>query len=354
MKFRTASVAVRAPSWAGPRAAFAASLSLLMHGCATGPELRDVSPMPELTEVPFFAQEAYQCGPAALATVLSYSGAAVTPQQLAPSMFVPERQGSLQAELLATARSHGRVPYRLKKDPEALLDALRAGQPVLVFQNLGYEIAPIWHYAVLIGYEPGSRNFVLRSGTVARHTTSARRFMASWERAERWAFVVVPASEPPANADPLSWLEAVAPFESTGHVDLAAQGYRAAVQRWPDDPRTWTALGNARYLQDDLASAEVAYERALALSPDHWIARNNLIQTLMARGCPAQAQSWVATAGSPPERFAPTWHRTLEKLSTVAQHACETAVGHSVGRDAFIDSEASPRKTIRAEGASDA
>src|SRR3569623_3188919 len=52
----------------------------------------------ELAAVPFFPQERYQCGPAALATVLASSGAAVTADELAPQVYLPARQGSLQPE----------------------------------------------------------------------------------------------------------------------------------------------------------------------------------------------------------------------------------------------------------------
>jgi hypothetical protein len=63
----------------------------------------------ELTEVPFFPQTEYQCGPAALATVLAASGAKVTPDELVPQVYLPERKGSLQVEMLAAARRHGLV-----------------------------------------------------------------------------------------------------------------------------------------------------------------------------------------------------------------------------------------------------
>ena len=38
----------------------------------------------ELTEVPFYPQKEYQCGPAALATALAASGVEVTPDELVP------------------------------------------------------------------------------------------------------------------------------------------------------------------------------------------------------------------------------------------------------------------------------
>ena len=67
----------------------------------------------ELTQVPFFPQEEYQCGPAALATALASFGVKVTPEELVPQVYIPERKGSLQVEMLAAARRHGLVSYQL-------------------------------------------------------------------------------------------------------------------------------------------------------------------------------------------------------------------------------------------------
>ena len=86
------------------RALLAAGL-LLLAGCASrAPVLLPITtqqgsePRVELTDTPFFPQEAYQCGPAALATLLNANGVAVSPEQLVPQVYLPERRGSLQVE----------------------------------------------------------------------------------------------------------------------------------------------------------------------------------------------------------------------------------------------------------------
>ncbi len=62
---------------------------------------------------PFFPQEAHQCGPAALATVLNYRHIEVSPDDAHPQVFLPERKGSLQVELTASARRYGLLAYPL-------------------------------------------------------------------------------------------------------------------------------------------------------------------------------------------------------------------------------------------------
>ena len=84
------------------RSATGACLATLLLAALTGcalPQTRQVlaalpppgSPLPlsaELEAVPFFPQKAYQCGPAALATVLGAAGFAVTPDELTPAHVI--------------------------------------------------------------------------------------------------------------------------------------------------------------------------------------------------------------------------------------------------------------------------
>src|SRR3569623_1363896 len=135
---------------------------------ALGVAPADLTHAVELDAVPFFPQERYQCGPAALATVLAWSGAAVTADQLVPQVYLPARQGSLQPELLAAARRYQRLPYVLEPDLAALLREVGAGHPVLVLQNLGLSWAPRWHNAVVVGYDLARDEVVLRSGAGRR------------------------------------------------------------------------------------------------------------------------------------------------------------------------------------------
>ncbi len=306
------------------RAGILCLLGLAVGGCATGPEhlvLRAAGAPVELVDVPFFPQDEFQCGPAALATVLVDAGIDVTPQALKSQVFIPDRRGSLQAELLAATRRHGRVPYVLPGSLAPILDEIRAGRPVLLLQNLGMERWPVWHYAVLVGFDPGRDRFLLRSGTTQRKQSRARNLLASWDKAGRWSIVVVSPSDPPVSADVLGWLRAVAPFESTGNLKLASEGYNAAVKRWPDEAIAWAALGNVRYLQKNLVAAEESYSRALTLSENLWTARNNLIRTLVDRGCAGRAEPWVRSAGEPPPEFASMWQETLSDLAA-ADRSC--------------------------------
>ena len=238
----------------------------------------------ELDDVPFFPQEDYQCGPAALATVLGHSGVVVTPEQLTPQVYVPERQGSFQVELLAAARRHERVPYILAPQLESLAAELTSGNPVLVLQNLGLALAPTWHYAVVVGLDLARGEIVLRSGRNRRHALALATFEHTWRRGDYWAVVVLPPQQLPFTALELPYLESVLALEQTGRLETAALAYASAARRWPQSLPALMGLGNARHALGDLVEAEQAFRRAVKFHPAAAVAHNNLAQTLADQG----------------------------------------------------------------------
>jgi len=277
---------------------------LVMAGCAArGPVLAPaaVGSIPasvELDTTPFFPQRQYQCGPAALATVLSAAGVDVTADSLVPEVYLPGRAGSLQAELVAATRRHERVPYLLPPTLDALLATLGGGFPVLVLQKLGAGPLPGWHYAVVIGYDAPRERFVLRSGTERRKEMPASHFLATWNRADRSALVVLrPGTLPPA-ADFTRYMVAAAGLEAVGRPDSAALAYGAAVQRWPTESLPQLALANLAYARGDLEAAEQGYRVATRLDPDDAAARNNRAELLRQLGCPTLARREIAQARS--------------------------------------------------------
>src|SRR5262245_30139207 len=103
---------------------------MLATGCITpalrGPLPADLPAPRALLDVPFYEQKAYECGPAALAMALSYSGVSVLPDQLAPQAYTPGRKGTLQSDMVGAARRNGRIPFPVQGMP-ALLHELANG-----------------------------------------------------------------------------------------------------------------------------------------------------------------------------------------------------------------------------------
>jgi hypothetical protein len=265
--------------------------ALALSGCASmwpqTAELRRALPQgipesTELREVPFFPQEAYQCGPASLATVLAASGVKVTPEDLLPQVYLPERKGSLQVEMLAAARRHGVVSYQLAPRFEDLLRELAAGNPVIVLQNLS--VGDGWHYAVAVGYDYDGGRLVLRSGTTERELMPFTVHEVVWKRSNYWAMVALPPDRIPATAEEGRWLSAVAAMERTGNAASARVAYTSFLKRWPENLSAAVGLANAHYALGALPDAERVLREAMKRAPDSVIVLNNLAQTLSDQG----------------------------------------------------------------------
>jgi tetratricopeptide (TPR) repeat protein len=272
-----------------------AALAAALAGCAASPPLADGLPAAaprsiELDGTPFFPQEEYQCGPAALATILAASGVPLDAKTLEPEVFIPGRRGSLELELKGAARRHGRIPYELATTAHELVAELEEGRPVLVLQNLGASRLPVWHYAVLIGYDAEKNVAILRSGRDERVEMRWQRFAGTWHRAGRFALTALVPGEIPVHAEASRYVEAAAGLEAAGQWKLAGESYDAAIARWPSEPRAWLGRGNVAYAGGDLAAAADAYGRAIQLAPNDAAARNNLAQALADAACPDAAR----------------------------------------------------------------
>jgi tetratricopeptide (TPR) repeat protein len=281
----------------------AASILLVaLAGCTLNPpkfsaeETAGLPAQVELPQVPFFPQKQYQCGPAALATVLRNSGAAGSPDELANEVYLPGRKGSLQVELVAAARVRDRMAYEISKDLPALMRQVAAGSPVLVMQNLGVQPIPIWHYAVVVGYDLDAGTLVLRSGTTERRVMGMRRFMSTWNRAQRWALVVLEPGQLPAEAQLDRYVAAAAGLEAVGRLAAASRAYARAHEEWPESAWPQLGLANVSYRRGDRQAAEGGYLATLALDPRNVVAHNNLAEILSDRGCLSQARAHVERA----------------------------------------------------------
>jgi hypothetical protein len=276
--------------------AFCGALLVALSGCAVQTAaLRDappagLAPSAELTRTPFFPQTDLQCGPAALATALGAVGIEVQPSALSREVFLPAREGSLQAEMLAGARRHGAVATRIPGTLEAVLREVAAGHVVLVLQNLGLGFAPLWHYAVVVGYDLPAGEVWLRSGTTQRERMPMRTFEHTWARSQHWAFVALPAGQWPVTASAGAAADAAIGFERSASPALALRAYESGLARWPGSLPLAIGLGTTAHALGDTPRAIAVFRRAGEQhgSGAAWL---NLAQLLMQTGRRGEAVS---------------------------------------------------------------
>jgi hypothetical protein len=248
----------------------------------------------ELTDTPFFAQETYQCGPAALASLLVSSDAITLPEMLVPELYIPGRKGSLQLDIIGSIRRHNRIPYVIKPDIQAVSSELQAGRPVLVLQNLGLKIAPVYHYSVIVGMRTDGR-LILRSGTTERKIMTISDFLSTWNRAGNWGVVSLRQNELPADHDIDRYLKAVASIEAAGNLQLAEQAYTNLLFRHPNNATATFGLANTLFSQNQFTAAASFYQYLLEQDPYNAAAANNLAETLAAMKCYNQAIELIDT-----------------------------------------------------------
>lgn len=238
--------------------------------------------------VPLIKQQDFYCGPASLAMALQWSGSKVTQADIAAQAFSPGAEGTYLADMIGTARRRDQLAVEISSFPD-LFAEVAAGNPVIVFQNLGLNWAPKWHYAVVVGYDLEQKRMMLNSGELDRMTMPFRLFNQTWRRGDYWGLVVLPPDRLPALRDEWTVYRAAAALEKSGRHKAAATAYAKGASRWP---KSWIwpfGLGNARYRRGDLAGARQAFARAVALESSIPEARQNLAQVereIAARAAP--------------------------------------------------------------------
>ncbi len=260
----------------------------------------------ERVEVPFFPQTPYHCGPAALATVLADAGLPADLDRLADAVFLPAREGSLQLEMLGAARRQGGVATVLPGELEALLREVVAGHAVVVLENRGLGFAPLWHYAVLVGYDLPARELVFRSGTLEREVLSLRTFEHLWARSGRWALAVLPPGRLPATAHEKEAVDGALGFGRVAAPAALVPAWRAVTTRWPDNLLAALGLGNALFAAGDAAAAAAVFEAA-ARRHDSAVAWNNLALTRQGLGDRAGALEAARRAVERAQAVEPAW-----------------------------------------------
>ncbi|MBY5926054.1 MULTISPECIES: PA2778 family cysteine peptidase [unclassified Halomonas] len=287
------------------RLAGALALLAVLSGCAATPDLdtrrtQSLSAQRLLDDVPFHPQRDYQCGPATLAMSLNHTGVDVSVDDLIPDIYVPARKGSYQPEMLAATRRHGRIPFVLAPRLESLLEEVDAGRPVVVLQNLSLPAFPLWHFAIVNGYDLNQQVLRLRTGVTRQDSTEFGRFDATWQRSDRWAFVALPPGQLPVSLSASEAIQATSDFERVQGAGNALPAWEAVVERFPDAAMARFGQANAYHAQGRLEDAIDAWRAATQYDPELAPAWLNLGLTLASQDEPQEAVQALQRAAALP------------------------------------------------------
>jgi hypothetical protein len=246
---------------------------------------------------------------------LAWSGLEVKPAELTEKVYTASLHGSLQPAMIAGARRSGRLAYVIH-GTDALMREIAAGHPVIVLQNLGISWAPVWHYAVVIGYDMPADEIIQHSGLDARSRTSMGVFQNTWARGENWGLLVLKPGELPATAKETDFVQAALGLEKSQMPAAAIESYHAALSRWPRNMSAMMGLGNSYYALGDLKNSEASFRRAAEAHPREGAAFNNLAHVLLDLGRREEALAAARQAVALGGPLRNVFQQTLEEIES--------------------------------------
>jgi tetratricopeptide (TPR) repeat protein len=236
-------------------------LALLSASCSTLPR----TGTPRLP-VPFIAQQPNYCGPAALAMLANYYGHAVSQDEIAAAIYLPDIRGTLTADLADYAQRFNLWVRQYRGSRADLHQKLAAGLPVIVLGKLGDR----FHYFVVLAYDD---DLVVHSDTRPYLRLREDDFLRWWDRADRWTLLVCPPDKATWNLSADEHNDLGVFLEHAGKLAAAAGHYREAAASGNSYYRM--NLGNVLLKQHLFAEAATAFTQA-GDNPD---ALNNLAYT---------------------------------------------------------------------------
>lgn len=145
-----------------------------------------------IENVPFFAQTERMCGPAALASVIGFYGAGTKMEDVAKEVYLEKLKGTLPIDLVIYAKKKGFEAVYYSGGLDDLKEKLRAGKPLILFLNLGFESYPIGHYVTAVGFDDALEAVLAHSGAVKEDVFSYRELLAAWQKTNFASLLITP------------------------------------------------------------------------------------------------------------------------------------------------------------------
>ena len=144
--------------------------------------------------VPFFRQDENACGPAALASVLSFRGHQVAVDEIKARVYLPELRGTLPMDMERFLHEAGFRTISSAGTLDELKTRVRDNVPVICLLDLGFSLFHQPHYVVVIGFDDVNRALVAHDGVDANTVIGYEKFTKEWGRAGYWMLVALPGT----------------------------------------------------------------------------------------------------------------------------------------------------------------
>ena len=241
--------------------------------------------------VPFVEQPSRGCGPAALASVLGFHGAEVSPKEIREQEIVPSRLGTYTYELALFARRRGlfardlRFPCEAEVSPmRRLLALLDEGLPVVVLVRRGTPPFTNFHYVAVTGYDDTTGLVLFQDGKTKDGVERYLSFQDDWHAGDHWALVVAPPERDFTFLTAEDRLELASLCEERGSWAEASAHYAKVLEERPEDREALVGRAGALSHLGRVEEAGALFERTVAETPEDPRALNNFALHLLRSG----------------------------------------------------------------------
>jgi tetratricopeptide (TPR) repeat protein len=263
-----------------------------------------------LDHVPVRAFDGDRCGPGSLSVVLNSLGDAISEEELAARLPRTADGGVLSVDLLLGARQRGFAASLVVGDEVLVRKEIEQGRPVILMLRMVN--APgrrdVFHYVVVDGRDPGRGLFRIQFGDGKVRWTGLERLEGPWKGG---GHAMLTVSAPPARVR----IRAAVELERAGRLDEAAALYSEVLEASPESLLPWVNLGNVESGRGRPREAELAYRRALSISPDDPDTLNNLAWLLLQEG--SRLEEAEALARHAAQRPGPDRALVLDTLARI-------------------------------------
>jgi len=283
---------------------FLSSCSIFLAGCATSYTYR-VSPpsAPEtyesvyLEDVPSVAQTAYQCGPAALESVIRYWGGNADAGSIGKTLYKSGTRGVFNFSLAQYMKTIG-FWSEIHEEPgeEGLKQWLRKGVPPIVMLDSGTLWARTYHFVVLKGFDDRSEIFYANTGVLETQAIHYGEFERRWKKADTWSLIVSPPEKVDWELDETQSIEMALIFEKNGNLNQAERWVESALNKNPGSLTAKFNLANIYSKSNRSEQAKIIYKELLNTNPNRQEISNNLAWIYYEEGRYEDALKVILTA----------------------------------------------------------
>jgi tetratricopeptide (TPR) repeat protein len=274
-----------------------------------------------LENVPSVAQIAYQCGPAALESVIRYWGGSAKADSIGKTLYESGTRGVFNFSLAHYVKTIG-FWSEIHEEPgdEGLKQWLRRGIPPIVMLDSGTLWARTYHFVVLKGFDDRQGIFYANTGVLETQAFDYREFKRRWKKADYWSLIVSPPEKVNWELDETQSIEIALIFEKNGNLNQAKRWVESVLRKNPKSLTAKFNLANIYSKSNRPEQAKTIYQELLYKNPSRSEISNENIQSwlyLAEEGRYEDALNVIAMA------FKNGAHKNYEILDTAGIIYCK-------------------------------